>query len=61
MSIFDPTLTRQIESNQKTKTDVHNYNVSNTQIHLIWFSSFSTLGAFLWKPKPEKILKDNSS
>ena len=30
-----PTLTRKIEKNQKTKTDVHNYNASGIQIHFI--------------------------
>ena len=51
-----PTLTRKIKIIKKTKTDVHNYNVSSIQIHLIWFSSFSTFGDFVWKPKPEKNL-----
>ena len=52
-----PTLTRKIEYNQKTKTNVHNYNASGIQIHLIWFSSFSPFGAFVRKPKPENILQ----
>ena len=30
-----PFLTRKIENNQKMKTDVHKYNVSSFQIHLI--------------------------
>ena len=41
ISIFDPPLTRKTKNNQKTKTDVHNYNISSIEIHLIWFSSFS--------------------
>ena len=36
---------------------VHNWNVSSIQIDLIWFSSFSTFGAFVRKPKPEKTLQ----
>ena len=39
------------------KPDVHNYNVSSIKIHLIWFSSFSTFGAFVRKPKHEKKIK----
>ena len=49
-----PTLTLKIKNNQKTKTDVHNYNVISIQIHLIPFSSFGTFGAFDRKPKSEK-------
>ena len=49
--IFDP------YNNQKMKTNVHNYNASGIQIHLILFSSFSTFGAFVRKPKPEKNLQ----
>ena len=45
------------EKNKKTKTDLHNYNASGIQIHLIWFSSFSTFGAFVRKLKPEKNLQ----
>ena len=30
-----PTLTCKLENNQKTKTDVHNFNASGIQIHLI--------------------------
>ena len=52
-----PTLTRKIQNNQKTKTNVHNYNASSIQIHLIWFSSFNTFRAFVRKPKPEKNLQ----
>ena len=52
-----PTLTRKIENNQKTKTDVLNYNVSSIQIHLIWFSSFSIFGVFSGNQSPIKIFK----
>ena len=52
LSIFVPTLTRKKEGYQKTKTNVRSYNVSSIQNHFIWFSSFSTSGAFDWKPKP---------
>ena len=45
-----PTLSRKIENNQKTKTDVHNFIASGIQIHLIWFSSFNTFGAVVRKP-----------
>ena len=55
--ISTPTLTRKIENNQKTKTDVHNYNVSSIKIHLIGFSKLRTFGAFVRKPKPEENLQ----
>ena len=62
MSTFEywfstPTLTCKIKNNPKMKTDVHNYNVSSIQIHLIWFCSFSTFIAFVRKLKPEKNLQ----
>ena len=38
-----PTLTLKNGNNQKTITDVHNYNVCRIQLYLIWFSSFLTL------------------
>ena len=49
-----PTLTHKIENNQKTKTDVHNYDVSSIQI--IWLDS---LALALSEPlsDPKKIFK----
>ena len=54
-----PTLTRKLENNQKTKTDVHNFNAFGIQIHLILFSSLNTFGDFVRKPKPGKNYKGN--
>ena len=46
---------RKIEYNLKTKTDVHNSNVSSNQNHLISFFSFST-----FKPCPETKAQNKS-
>ena len=50
-SIFDPLSSLVKKTIKKTKTDMHNYNMSSIQIH---FSSYRTFGAFVRKPKSIK-------
>ena len=45
------------ERNQKTKTDVYNFNVFVIQIRWIPIPCYHSLGAFVWKPKALKNFK----
>ena len=50
-SIFDA-LTPLVKRHIIKKPGVHNYKIFRSQIHLIWFPSFSTSRGFVWKPNP---------